>query len=421
MSRPLHLVLVGALVAAGTAHGLRAQAVSAKQWQEDLAYVSSAIRTRHPSPFREVSAEFFQAGVERLNGRIPELDDHEIVVEMSALVAALRDGHTAIRGGFQFLSGQYPLRLIVLDDGIFVQSAPDALKGAVGTRLVRLGDVSGEEAFQRVASITSHDNEMTLRSRVPGSMTIPEILHALKITRERDRARFVLGDRQGREFVLDLTPLPFDERLNWVEFPGVDTRPLYLRDSLTDYWHEYLENSATLYVQYNRVRDRDDESIAEYFTRISEFTEQTPLDRVVLDVRFNGGGNDYLNAPVVDWVKSALSLVNGHVYVIVGRGTYSAAQKLVTRLEATTEVILVGEPTGGSPNHFGDAVTLQFRYSDLTLSVSSQYHNDAPDDARWAIEPDLSTPLDSEAYFSGRDPAMDTILSTSTASSPTRQ
>ena len=99
--------------------------------------------------------------------------------------------------------------------------------------------------------------------------------------------------------------------------------------------------------------------------------------------------------------------------MIIGRGTFSGAQTLVTRLEATTSAILVGEPTGGSPNHFGDAVTLQLPRSGLTLTVSSVYHGDAaPGDVRRrSIAPHIPTPLSSADYFSGRDPAVAAILS----------
>ena len=259
--------------------------------------------------------------------------------------------------------------------------------------------------------MTSHDNEMTLKARVPDSMTIPEILHVFKITPDRDRARFVLADREGREIVLDLAPVPFDQPLTWVEAAGSDAQPLYLRRPDANYWHEYLDSSRTLYVQYNRVRDAEEESIAQYFARLSRLVRDRPPQRVVLDVRLNGGGNDYLNEPVVKWVQSSLPVVEGRVYVVIGRGTYSAAQKLVTRLDATTDAILVGEPTGGSPNHFGDAVTLQLPHSGLTLTVSSRSHADAPGDSRRTIEPDIPAPLSSANSFSGRDPALEAILS----------
>ena len=420
MHRSFLLAFLGMLLT-GNVGTARAQTFTAEQWRENLTFLSSSISTHHPNPFHAVSEESFQSRVGRLHERIPKLEDHEIVMEMAGIVAVLLDGHTKIQGGFQFLTGQYPLRLHVFDDGIFVRSAPSALRGTIGARLLRLGDTVAEEAFDRIASTTSHDNEMTLKNRVPSSMTIPEVLHALKITPNRDQARFVLADRRGRELILDLAPLPFEETIDWIDVPDSVTRPLYLQDLNANYWHQYLEDSRTLYVQYNRVRDAADESIARYFARLSQLVGDIPVQRIVLDIRFNGGGNDYLNAPVVEWVKLSLPVVTGRFYVIIGRGTYSAAQKLVTRLEATTDVILVGEPTGGSPNHFGDALKLQLPHSDLILAVSSLYHGDAPGDSRLAIEPDLWAPLSSRDYFAGRDPALAAILSAQEVGSPTKQ
>jgi hypothetical protein len=73
-------------------------------------------------------------------------------------------------------------------------------------------------------------------------------------------------------------------------------------------------------------------------------------------------------------------------------------------------VILVGEPTGGSPNHFGDAEALELPHSGLTLTVSSRQHMDAPGDRRLSIEPRIRVPVSSADYFSNRDPALDAAL-----------
>jgi hypothetical protein len=410
MKRLFDGVLLGILLI-GIAGTVVAQSLTPEQWREDLAFLSLSISNEHPNPFHAISEESFRTRVARLHESIPNLKDHEIIVEMHVLVAMLQDGHTQIQGGRQFLSGQYPFRMQVFSDGIFVRSAPHALKGTIGARLLSLGEVDVEEAFARVASATPHDNDMTLKNWAPFNMTSPDVLHAQNITIDRDRARFVFADRNGRELILDLAPLSFEDPVDWIDGSAGVKQPLYLQHLKDNYWHQYLEDSQILFVQYNRVQDAPGESVAEFFARLSQRMRELPIKNIVLDVRFNSGGNNYLNAPVVDWVKSSMQGSNGNFYVIVGRGTFSAAQTLVTRLERTTDVILVGEPTGGSPNHFGDAVKLQLPHSDLTLAVSSLYHNDAPGDDRTAIEPQLLAPLSSSDYFSGRDPALEAILS----------
>ena len=410
MKRLFNGVLLGLLLI-GVTGTVDAQTLTPEQWRQDLAFLSLSISSKHPNPFHAISEESFRSRVDKLHESIPNLKDHEIVVEMAALVAMLQDGHTQFQGVLQFFTRRYPFRLEVFSDGIFVCNAPPALKGTIGARLLRLGQVDVEEAFVRVASATPHDNDMTLKNWVPSIMMIPEILHAKNITTDSDRAQFVFADRNGREIILDLAPLKSEDPHDWIDTSAGVKQPLYLQHPKDNYWHQYLEDSQILFVQYNRVRDAPGETIAEFFARLSQRMLELPIKSIVLDVRFNNGGNNYLNAPVVEWVKSSMQGSKGNFYVIIGRGTFSAAQTLVTRLEATTNVILVGEPTGGSPNHFGDSVKLQLPNSDLTLAVSSLYHNDAPGDNRTTIEPQIVALLSSKDYFSGRDPALEAILS----------
>jgi hypothetical protein len=253
----------------GTTGTVGAQALTSEQWREDLAFLSFSIRSKHPNPFHAISEESFRSRVDNLHESIPNLKDHEIIVEMAALVAMLQDGHTQFQGVFQFFTSQYPIRLEIFSDGIFVRSAPRALKETIGARLLRLGQVNVEEAFVRVASATPHDNDMTLKNWVPSVMVIPEILDAQDIATSRDRARFVFADRNGRELILDLAPLPPEEPLDWIDASASVKQPLYLQHLKDNYWHQYLEDSQILFVQFNRTQDAPGESVAEFFARIS--------------------------------------------------------------------------------------------------------------------------------------------------------
>ncbi len=393
------------------ATALYSQSLTKEQWEEDISFFASSIREHHPNPFKDISEKSFQHQIDSLQESISNMKDYEVMVKLMGILAQLNDGHTQLQPGSQFLTGQYPLSFIVCNDGIFVNKAPVALKRVLGKRLVKIGEVSAESVFQIVSTITPHDNQQTLMNWVPSILTFPEILEALKITPDRDRARFVFNDHRDREFILDLVPLPFEEKINWISKPGADNLPLHLTNLKVNYWHKYLEEEQTLYVQYNKVQNAKSESIAEYFTRLSSLVDEFQLGSIILDVRHNGGGNDHLNSPVVEWVESSLPKVNGKLFVIIGRGTYSAAQKLVTKLEASTEVIFIGEPTGSSPNHFGDPKNFQLPNSKLTLKISSLYHRDAPGDERKSLEPSIFIPFTSKNYFGGIDLVLKTILS----------
>jgi len=91
--------------------------------------------------------------------------------------------------------------------------------------------------------------------------------------------------------------------------------------------------------------------------------------------------------------------------------TFSAAQLLTASLERETHALFVGEPTGGKPNHYGDAKRVTLPNSGIVLAVSTLYwERGGPDDQRIWLEPDIPAPPSARAYFAGRDPAMEAIL-----------
>jgi hypothetical protein len=96
--------------------------------------------------------------------------------------------------------------------------------------------------------------------------------------------------------------------------------------------------------------------------------------RVVLDIRSNGGGNNFLNRFVVKEIirRPALDQPD-RLLVLIGRGVFSAAQNLVNELDCYTNATFVGEPTGNAPNQYGDARRLELPRSKIRVFISSLY------------------------------------------------
>ncbi|HZE08716.1 MAG TPA: hypothetical protein VE110_08165, partial [Gemmatimonadaceae bacterium] len=97
----------------------------------------------------------------------------------------------------------------------------------------------------------------------------------------------------------------------------------------------------------------------------------------------------------------------GHLYVLTGRRTFSAAQMLVTELMKYTTSIFVGEPTASHGNHFGDSYRIVMPNSKVTVRVSTLWHQYLDSrDKRMMIEPDIAAPLTFADYAAGRDPVL---------------
>jgi tetratricopeptide (TPR) repeat protein len=160
------------------------------------------------------------------------------------------------------------------------------------------------------------------------------------------------------------------------------------------------------------VAQKSDETIEAFFKRVMVFADTHPVDRFVLDERLNGGGNNYLLRPIIHaFIRSDTVNQPGKLFTIIGRQTFSAAMNCVNGMKLNTSTLFVGEPTGSSPNMYGDNAPVVLPNSKLTVRLSTLWWQDNdPRDKRVWQAPDLSTELSFADYRAGRDPAMDAIL-----------
>jgi hypothetical protein len=139
--------------------------------------------------------------------------------------------------------------------------------------------------------------------------------------------------------------------------------------------------------------------------------ENQSARRMIIDLRRNGGGNNFLGEALRRGVERSRFNRPGGLYVLIGPQTFSAAQNLANRLERETFAIFVGEPTGAAPNHYGDASTCTGPATDLAVHVSTlPWFDSVPQDHRQWIFPDLLSPAMFADYAAGRDSALDLAL-----------
>jgi tetratricopeptide (TPR) repeat protein len=397
----------------------------AERWREDLRHMAREMEARHKNLFHTTTREQFEGAVRQLNERIPTLARHQIVVELARIAASVGDGHTNVaptrdpKVGFRTL----PFKLYLFKDGLFVRAAERGHAGLLGARVVKVGDATPEEAIARAREIVGRDNEMDVKFFAPLLLAMPEVLHALGLSDGPDAARFTF-EQSGRRQTLTLKPyapadlLPPDTDLSWLPKEGwVDMRdgappPLWLKDPKNKFWFEQLPGSKVVYAQINEVNNKADESLADFSKRLLAFVEANEVEKLVLDLRLNRGGNGSLLRPlVVGLIKSKVNRP-GRLFVLMGRSTWSAAQFLLNRLQGYTDVLFVGEPSGSKGNHYGDSRRITLPNSQLTVRVSVYYWQEwEPWDVRPWTAPHLTAELSSEDYRVGGDPALKAALS----------
>ena len=418
---PKRAVLVSLIVLVSLqSHASPVTPVEADRWREDLRYFAEQAPQVHKNLFHSMTREQFDAALKNLDERIPSLSRNQIIVEITRIVAMIGDGHTYVELQHPPTNFRhYPLKLYWFPDGVYVVKADKKYAAAVGGRIVRLGKVSGQNAYEAVSQIVPRDNPSQVKWMTPFYMSLAEVVDGLSLVDNQEAVPLTV-EKDGMQTTVVLKPeagaLPLDEFVlptDWVDaHDPAAPQPLWQKDPANHYWFEYLNDSRTLYVQFNAVAQKPDETIEAFFKRVMAFADTHPVDRVVLDERLNGGGNNYLLRPIIHaFIRSDSVNHPGKLFTIIGRQTFSAAMNCVNRMKLNTDTLFVGEPTGSSPNMYGDNAPVVLPNSKLTVRLSTLWWQDMdPRDRRVWQAPDLSTELTFADYRAGRDPAMDAIL-----------
>jgi hypothetical protein len=404
--------------------------LSDKQWREDVQYLSAHLKGESGVVFRVISREDLDRAVRRLDADIPHLGDDEILVRIAQIGAMIQDGHS----GLDYSSipgdkGHIPIRFEQYDDGIYVRAAAPEYADAVGGKLVAVGTMSWQEAAQRIKTVISHDPENDGYPRAwlaKMYLNYPVLLHGLGLSKSNESAEYIIEKNGSRRtFTMSVSKPSPDISIitstfldstpaTWLDArPKTTMTPLWKQRTGEYYWFIYLPEKRAVYFQFNLVINGDGESLAEFAGRLGAFIKQHEVDRLVIDLRHNTGGDNTLLRPLLVDLIRAKTNFRGGLYVIISPMTFSAAQNFINRLENYTEVIFIGAPTGNNVNFYGDPRGFELPHSHLRIAVARLWWQDKdPRDYRKSTGPLLAVTTTFDDYINGRDPVLDLALTT---------
>ena len=385
-----------------------------EDWREDLSYLVQQIEQIHPNLYHSLNRDDFQESYNDLYNKIPTLTEDQVIVEVMELIGLFaqsgKEGHSGVYP--QAIFGMLPILLYNFEDGWFIVDANAKHSDLIGAQVLALGGTPIDEVVQALSPLIATDNDTNLLIKIPRFLVMPGLLSALGLSPDRDAMALTLllsnGDNLSQLIESDLSwQFPF--------FPPEDQDTIWLSNTNSAWWIRTLEDNRTLYVQYNRTFDvsEEDEPLESLATRITEMFDENNLERVVLDTRLNGGGDNTTFMPLVSALKNHQKINStGSLYALIGRGTFSAAGNFITVLEQETNVILVGEPTGGGPNQFGDAVNVVLpNHPDLTIRIATAYHEfDSSNKDRLTHQPHINVGTTSREYFMKLDPVLEQAM-----------
>jgi len=390
--------------------------ITEMEWRQDLNYLEKELPARHKNLFFQLEEEEFKQEMSQLKSDLPELSDLEISLRMAEIFAEIGDTHTAI-DNTRFLSEYYPLFLRRFEDGYRVMTTTEQHKEILGAELISINGYSVEELKNKFSRIITADNQVSLDYRLSSFLKLNELLSYLEIAESENQFIF---EQNEEEISISFEPLKIEnmaaDRNNFV---SLDYQPGYVLENANQlFWSDYIAAEKILYFQYNSCWSRElaDKhgqpnpelpSFAAEKLEIFDLIKNEEINKLVIDLRFNSGGDSSQGTNFAEELREYKDQFE--TYVIIGPDTFSSA--IINALDFKEELngYLIGTPTMGKPNHYGEVRTFNLPNSGLQVSYSTKYFTLLEDSDPDSLYPEITVETRFEDFLNGRDTILEMI------------
>ena len=385
------------------------------EWIEDLHALADQMSEKHSDLRALVSEEQWKAAVEEIERRIPSLTDSEILMELFRLSALPNDNHS-----FPFIMipcfdlHSFPLVVYGFPEGWYIVNAGREYADLVGARLLSIGGQSIDDIYGRYPLLLAAENGQSRKERFTYTVMLAEWLAYHGIIDDTGEAEFMLEGRDGANVAVSLPSVQFYPQFLWSNLNSIANAepPVFTNPRQEFYTQEVLAGGRVLYVQFNQCENQPGrETVDEFARSLERRLDSSAVDRCIVDLRNNDGGNPVYGELVRVLRESEQINQPGRLFVLIGRRTASAAVMFATLLQMQTRALFVGEPTGQGPIFFGGPRLIELPNSRLMFAVSSyRAISGLPFDGRNAIVPDFPVAFGIKDYREGRDPVLSAAL-----------
>jgi len=372
------------------------------EWHQDLAFFARELPRHHANAFFSLSREAFEAEIAALDRRVDSADGDEMFVGLQAIAKSIGDGHTGVVAPDD--RRVMPLEIAKFGGAFRIVAAGPGLERALGTRIVRIGGMRIVEAWARARGLTPRGElEQLRRENALVYLARGYALHGLGITPSREHALYTLVADDGTSFTLDVAGLP----------PGADPalKPVApdrgLRNQDKDAALRCMDvGGATVYCAWRAYQD-----LAARAKEMLALLDRTKARKLVVDMRDNGGGDNTVGyAQIVGPLKARADIdAKGHLYVLVGAETFSAAMNNAAQFQDETNAILVGETIGEKPNSYQEPRQFRLPNSHLVVRASTLWYAFRKSGSN-VVAPDKEIIPTWDDVKAGRDPVLDWVL-----------
>lgn len=388
-------------------------AFSEEQMQADLSALRSGLEFGHKNLFAHVTQAEWDAERQRILDEIPELTPAQFYYELRHLVAMVGDAHTSIdfaQDKYHYLTA-LPFAVAHFADGWRLLMLEECNQAYLGFELTAIDGVPIEAVFERSKAIISCENDVWARQQFSNAINFLEALQYLDVT------------AMAADSVTLTVRRDADSPEEALVIPGMDEQAI-MSANIVSFVPDAVPQTAAggiyralavdedcLFIQYNSCQEAPDMSMQAFADAVRAAMEGMNCRRLIFDLRYNTGGDSSVLKPLIEALAEYREENQLDGYVLIGADTFSSAILNAVELQEALDAVLVGEPTGGSVNGYGEILSFSLNNMPLDVYYSTKYFEMVPGyPAGESLMPDMAVESTFEDYRSGRDAAVEAVL-----------
>ncbi|HEY2397152.1 MAG TPA: hypothetical protein VGH81_14410 [Rudaea sp.] len=323
------------------------------------------------------------------------LDRERFHVALLRITALADNGHTNLYYGKHSSQNITPVRVMLFADGLYVLRAKSACADLLGARVE---NIEGRPTRDVIAALEllHGGTEGWRRTYAAIYVQSPEILYGDAIGSRPDQTQWTFRLPDGSEVTRTLPGEnsgenePHADMTRWLspqKMKGepADWRalisndadlPLPLRDFNSTFRRAWIDHGCALFIQLKSIADADEQPIADFLSATTEEMRAHPPCHIILDMRFNTGG-DYTKAAHFASHLADFLPPSGRIYLLTGPQTFSAAitTTAFVKQAAGPRAIILGEPVGDRLTFYGEGNSGCLPHEDLCLHYATGMHD----------------------------------------------